>query len=72
MGAAGYADNPRPRTALKVQQQIADTVRAFVRAPPHVLITQDLQTALNLRKIISAQESARLGDKVLSDVSHHL
>src|SRR5882762_3501014 len=72
MGAAGYAYNPRSCTAFKMQQQIADTVRAFVRAPPHVLITQDLQTALNLRKIISAQEAARLGDKVFSYVSHHL
>src|SRR5438876_2247448 len=46
--------------------------RAFVRAPPHVLITQNLQTALNLRKIVRAQESARLGDKVFSYVRHHL
>jgi hypothetical protein len=72
MKAAGYAYNPRPRTACKMEHQIADTVRAFGRAPPHVLVTQDLQTALNLRKIIRAQETARLGDKVFRYVSHHL
>jgi hypothetical protein len=60
MRAAGDVDNPLPRAAFEMQQQIADAVRAFVRAPPHVVVTQDFQAALNLRKIVRAQKSARM------------
>jgi len=70
MRAAGDVDNPLTRAAFEMQQQIADAVRAFVRAPPHVGISQGFHAPLNLRQVVGAQESARLGDKVFRDVSH--
>src|SRR5256885_10495215 len=68
--AADAAHNPLPRVARQMTQQIADAVRLFARAPPSLLVSQTLQTAFDLRQVVSQKQRARLVYKSLSGFNH--
>ena len=70
--AAHAAHDPLPDVALEMQQQIADAVRAGVRASPERVGRQRLQAVLDLRRVLGREIVARLGDEFGGDVHWHV
>src|SRR6266571_2196754 len=71
IGSAAYTtDDPLPRVAAQMQQQISNTVRLFIRPPPDLLIGEPFETSFDLGKEILAEMIARARNEFVASVVH--
>src|SRR5205085_5601452 len=70
-GAAQPADDPLPRVAFEVKQEVADAVRLLARAPPDLLVVQALEAALDLGQVLAEQVKPRLREEGARDLAAH-
>src|SRR5437773_12463190 len=55
-----------------MQQEIPDTIGLCVGPPPDLFVTEQVDTALDLRLVILREMKTRAGDELLTDVTHEI